>query len=257
MLVIANTPTFYYSSPMPDLLREEYVEQYPLIGARNWRYKQEVSAAVADHITDNVRRQRIAGHQIAQLLRNPPIGVSYAGTTRYCHPMVEKEMDWFEADIEETMRRYEEAVSSRPERTAILVNGWAYRYEFERLGGSEPLWITQAMQLPAPETTKRNSGQPSANLDVSVSASGMKNRSVGLFAEVSFGTENEYIDYSDVVILGKVDPDTGMAQTPYHTLSDNIFDREHHYRGCRPVDGTLFPANRAANFILGQLEEIS
>ena len=137
---------------------------------------------------------------------------------------------------------------------ATLVNGWAYRQVFERQAGEQVFWITQPVPLHQAEPVKRNSNQESAGLAVWVSAAGLRSHSVGLFAEVLFTTNNQYVSYSDALILGKVNPDMGITESPYHALSDESSNRDK-YKGCRPADGTLFHANRMANFIIGQIDK--
>lgn len=239
---------------------DEYREEYPFIGARSWRYKQEVSETVGDHITADTPRTAITAGQVARLLADTPFEDGELvkwGSTRYCDPSVHEGMDWFDADLQANLEAYEQAVASRPSAGFVLVNGWSDRQVFEQKSGERVLWITQPVRLGQPESIHRNSGQVPAGLPVWVSAAGLGSRSVGLFAEVAFPTNNEYIQFTDAVILGKVNPDTGVAETPYHRLADDRDSEENKmYRGCRPKDGTLFVANRMANFVISHVDVI-
>lgn len=249
----------HYAVRMAELIPVDYREDYPYVVGRNWRYKQEVSETIADHLTSNIPDRAITGSHVARLLRHVPQfggGIMDPGTTRYCHPFVQDGMDWFQEGLEGQIEAHLEAAANAPPPNFVFVNGWGYRQEFGRLGGDEAFWITRAVHLPKPTLVKRRSGQVSAGLDVSVSAAGMRNRSVGLFAEVSFPTSNQYISYTDVIILGKVDPNTGETTSPYHAFDDQDPGREN-YGGCRPKDGTLFPANRLAHFIIDSVSAIS
>lgn len=249
------------NSGQAERIPDEHREEYPFIGARNWRYKQEVSETVGDHLTTDTPRTEITAAQIARLLGDTPFEDGHFvkwGSTRYCDPSVHEGMDWFNADLKGNLEAYEQAVASRPPAGSVLVNGWSDRQVFEQKSGERVLWITQPVRLGQPESIKRNSGQVPAGFPVWVSAAGLGSRSVGLFAEVAFPTNNEYIQFTDAVILGKVNPDTGVAETPYHRLADDRDSEENKmYRGCRPKDGTLFVANGMANFVISHIDIIN
>lgn len=244
---------------MTEPLPTEFREDYPYVVGHNWRYKQEVSEVVAGHLTTNIPDRAITGSRVARLLQHvPEFGnrIMDPGTTRYCHPFVQNGMDWFQEGLEDQIEAHIEAAANAPHPKAVLVNGWGYRQEFGRLGGDEVFWITQAARVPEAPVVKRRSGQVPAGLNVFVSVAGMRNRNVGLFAEVLFTTDNKYISLADAMILGKINPDTGESTSPYHAFDDLDPNRQK-YGGCRPKDGTLFPANRLARFIFDSVEKIS
>ena len=138
----------------------------------------------------------------------------------------------------------------KPGNKWLFVGGWEYRQICEQLGGDYVVWISRDARLGDPDAVYRRGGQVSAELDVSVWAAGMRNRSIGLFAETLFTTENEYIEFKQLMIIGKINPD-GRAETPYPSLSDDYEDRRVKYGGTRPPDGMLFHANSLGNFVLG------
>jgi hypothetical protein len=209
-----------------------------------------VSESVGDHLAIDTPRTSIAAAQIARVLGDTPFADRQCikwGSTRYCHPSVHEGMNWFDADLEGNLEAYKQSVASRSHSGPVIVSGWSDRPVFEQKSGEQVLWITQPVRLGRPGKVKRNSGQVAADLPMWVSVAGLSSRSLGLFAEVAFTTNNQYISFTDAVILGKVNPDTGVAETPYHRLADDRDSPEYDmYKGCRPNDGTLFVANRLA-----------
>lgn len=135
---------------------------------------------------------------------------------------------------------------------AQVVTGWGRRQTIADLfNGQKALWISNAVELPVVPSESATT----AGLNVGVSAAGLTDRCIGLFAEVSFATDNPDIHFVDTVILGKIGGLTEGTPTPYHALSDNHADREAYSTG-RPEAGTLSPANQLAQFVIGAVAEM-
>lgn len=245
---------------MIDHIYEGVREDYPYIGPRRWRFQQEVADTVGDYVSESIPGDPIDNEQIIKLLAHAPgfeDGTDFVGTTQYCHPFVQRGMNWLK-DGPKTDAELTDALATKHRRTghAVLANGWGQQQEFGRLGGSPIFWLTRPVRLGKPPEATRVNNQPPAELRVRLSAAGFGNRSVGLFAETEFSTNNQYVNLIDVTLMGTIDPDTNIATTPYHRLSDDPAHREQ-YSGCRPTNGTLFQANKLANFIVNQLAAIS
>lgn len=240
-------------------LANEYREEYPYIGPPNSRYKQEVSETVGDHITGYTPRTPVTSAQVSTLLSDTPFKDGQFvkwGSTRYCHPVVQEGMDWFGSNIDARLDAQDETAAAHPGTVPTLVNGWRQRQIFEDQAREQVLWISPAVNLGKHTQVHRSSGQASADLSVFVSAAGLRSRRVGLYAEVVFPTANKYVSLTDTRILGKVDPDTGVTETPYHRLADDRDSPEHQmYTGCRPESGKLFVANALGNLVVNSVPD--